>query len=199
MSRSLIILIVIFLVIVFVLLPYGVKSEQLTGLVSNSLYTDHKAHQVGDLLTVLIYENAQGSNVSESNNKKDNKFEASGTEGLGALKFIPLLGASTETKNETKGSGETVRSGNLIAKMTVTVMTVRENGDLVIEGNRIIGVNQDKEMMTLSGVVRPQDITGENTVYSYNIADAKIIYQGKGPSSSSSRPGIFSRIINWIF
>ncbi|HEX9916867.1 MAG TPA: transglycosylase SLT domain-containing protein [candidate division Zixibacteria bacterium] len=90
MSRSAVILIIILLIIAFVLLPYGVKSEQLTGLVTNSLYTDHKAHQVGDLLTVLIYESAQGSNVSESNNKRDNKFEATGTEGAGVLKFIPL-------------------------------------------------------------------------------------------------------------
>jgi flagellar L-ring protein precursor FlgH len=199
MSRSAVILIIILLIIIFILLPYGVKSEELTGLVTNSLYTDHKAHQVGDLLTVLIYESAQGSNVSESNNKKDNKFEATGTKGTGVLDFIPLLGASTETKNETKGSGETARSGNLVAKMTVSVMAVRENGDLVIEGNRVIGVNQDKEILTLSGVVRPEDVTSGNAVYSYNIADAKITYQGKGPSSSASKSGIFSRIMNWIF
>lgn len=198
MSRSQVIFAIILLIII-ILLPYGLRSEELVGLVSNSLFVDHSAHQVGDVLTVLIYESAQGSNTSESNNKKDNKFEATGIEGAGALKFIPLLGASSETKNETKGSGETIRSGSLVAKMAVTVKGVRENGDLIIEGNRSIGVNQDKEVMSLCGVVRPEDVSGENTVYSYNIAEAKITYQGKGPSSSASSPGLFSRILNWIF
>jgi len=198
MSRWQIILVLVLLLII-ILLPYGVRSEQLTGMVSNSLFTDHRAYNVGDLLTVLIYESAQGSNVSESNNKKDNKIEASGVKGTGVLKFLPLLGASTETKNETKGSGETVRSGSLIAKMTATVKAVRENGDLIIEGTKEVGVNQDREIITLSGVVRSEDVGGNNTVYSYNIGEAKITYQGKGPGDWSSRQGLFSRIINWIF
>jgi len=78
-------------------------------------------------------------------------------------------------------------------------MGVKPNGDLVIEGTRVLGINNDKEMLILTGIVRPQDISPSNTVYSYQIADAQISYKGKGAASDGGKPGWIIRFLNWIF
>ncbi|MBU1320576.1 MAG: flagellar basal body L-ring protein FlgH [candidate division Zixibacteria bacterium] len=166
---------------------------------SGSLFTDIKAHGIGDILTVKIYEDAQATNLSQTNVTKEGKFETSGGPGIGTLDFIPIFGASGENKNEYKGTGNNARAGNLKARMTVKVVAVRTNGDLVVEGNRLITINNDTETLTLSGIVRPQDVDAGNSVESYNIADAQISYRGKGPASTGSRPGIVIRFLNWIF
>ena len=83
--------------------------------------------------------------------------------------------------------------------MSVTVVAVRNNGDLVIEGTRIIGISNDKEILTLTGVVRAKDISADNSIDSYLIADAEISYTGKGVATTGSRPGFFTRILSWLF
>ena len=181
-----------------VLDPRTACSTRLVG-ESGSLFTDIKARGVGDILTVRIYEDAQASNVSQTDVKKEGKFDTKGGPGVGPLDFIPLFGASGENTNEYKGSGNSSRRGNLRASMTVRVIAVRTNGDLVVEGNRVIRINNDDETLTLSGIVRPQDIGSDNTVDSYSIADAKISYSGKGPVSTGARPGIIMRFLNWLF
>jgi flagellar L-ring protein precursor FlgH len=183
---------------VMLLAPYTALSSSLVGK-SGSLYTDIKAHAVGDILTVRIYEDAQASNVSQTDIKKEGKFETRGGPGIGTLDFIPLFGAAGENTNEYKGSGTNTRRGNLKASMTVTVVAAKANGDLVIEGNRVIRINNDDETLTLSGIIRPQDINSDNTVNSYSIANAQISYSGKGPASTGARPGIIIRFLNWLF
>jgi len=178
--------------------PHALFATPLVGR-SGSLYTDIKAHAVGDILTVRIYEDAQATNVSQTDVKKEGKFETKGGPGIGKLDFIPLFGAAGENTNEYKGAGTNTRRGNLKASMTVRVIAVRQNGDLAIEGNRVIRINNDDETLTLSGIVRPQDINADNTVDSYSIADAQISYSGKGPASTGARPGIIMRFLNWIF
>lgn len=165
----------------------------------SSLYSDLKARKVGDIVTILIFEYSSASNKTQTATKKENEFSLSGGPGRGALDFIPLYALSSDVKNEYEGSGSTSRSGNLRAKITATVTQVRDNGDLVIRGSRVVEINGEKEIITLSGVVRPEDISPANTVYSYNIADAQISYKGKGAISTGGRPGILTRIINWLF
>jgi len=166
---------------------------------SGSMFTDIKARDVGDILTVNIYEDAQATNTSSSDTKKEGKFDTQGGPGIGTLDFIPLFGASGQNTNEYKGSGNSTRRGSLKARMTVNVIAVKNNGDLVIEGHRTIRINNDDETLTLAGVVRSQDVNSDNSVNSYNIADAQISYSGKGPISTGARPGIVMRFLNWIF
>ena len=78
-------------------------------------------------------------------------------------------------------------------------MSVKDNGDLVIEGSRVVGISDDRETLTLSGVVRQRDVNPDNSIDSYLIADAEIAYRGKGPTSTASRPGPIMRFLNWIF
>jgi flagellar L-ring protein precursor FlgH len=83
--------------------------------------------------------------------------------------------------------------------MSVTVVGTKPNGDLIVEGTRTIGISGDRETIALTGVVRPRDITPENTVDSYLIADAEIAYTGKGAAETASRQGFVGRLLNWLF
>jgi flagellar L-ring protein precursor FlgH len=110
-----------------------------------------------------------------------------------------LFGVSGQGKSDYKGEGSTDRATRLRARMTARVTGITSNGDLLIEGRRVVGVNDDKEALTLTGVVRPMDVAADNTVPSYVIADAQIIYNGRGPSGTGARPGLIVRLINWLF
>lgn len=190
---------VIIITIVLLLLPFSIKVWSGDFGQSKSLFTDIKAHKVGDILTVLIYEASNASTQAETKTEKTGKFSTSGGPGIGSLDFIPLFGADAENKNSFDGKGENLRNQSLRARMSVTVVAVRDNGDLIIKGSRTIGISKDREVLTLTGVVRQKDISAGNTVDSYLIADAEISYTGKGAASTGSRPGIIMRFLNWLF
>ena len=169
------------------------------SLAGGSLYSDIRAHKIGDILTVLIVESSSAKHQTGTATKKGNELSLSSGPGLGGLNFIPLYGWSGKLENKYDGAANTARSGELKARITVRVKAVRPNGDLMIEGTRIVQVNNEKEEIVLSGVVRPKDVSASNTVYSYLIADANIAYKGKGAVNTGARPGFLMRIVNWIF
>ncbi|HSH00336.1 MAG TPA: flagellar basal body L-ring protein FlgH, partial [candidate division Zixibacteria bacterium] len=177
----------------------GLSANPLTPMQNASLFTDIKAHKVGDLLTVRIVESATARNAVTTNTKKSSDFELDAGPGTGELDFIGLFGLNSSHSSKTDNQGQTSRAGQLQAQMTVQVVGVRENGDLVIQGSRVIGINNDKEQLTLTGIVRPNDITPENAILSYQIAEAQITYRGKGVANAAGKPGVISRILNWIF
>jgi len=181
------------------LLPFSLKVWSGDFGQSTSLFTDVKANKVGDILTVLIYENANASNEVETKTKKDGETSVGGGPGIGSLDFIPLFGVDGSYENSHNGKGENSRTQTLRAKMTVTVIGVKTNGDLIIQGSRTIAISKDKETMTLTGVVRQKDISAQNTIDSYLIADAEISYTGRGAASNGSRPGPIMRFLNWLF
>ena len=164
-----------------------------------SIYTDIKAHGTGDIITVLIVEESRALNKAKTTTKKKTDAKTEGTAGLGPLDFIPLWGAGGSDQLQYDGQGQTEKIGALRAKMTVTVIDVNENGDLVIEGNRVVTINDEKETLFLSGVIRSRDISDNNTIYSYQIANAEISSKGKGNITDGHRPGFVTRLINWIF
>jgi len=166
-----------------------------------SLFTDMKAGRVGDILTVLIIEKTSASNVTSTETTKDSKFNLDAGPGFGAFPFgeIPTFGADGASQNASSNEGKTSRTGSITSQMAVKVIGVQPNGDLVIEGTRVLGINNDKEMLVLNGIVRPQDISPQNTVYSYQIADAQITYRGKGIAANGGKPGWIMRFLNWIF
>jgi flagellar L-ring protein precursor FlgH len=184
---------------VLLLLPFAFKIKAGDFGQSTSLFSDIKANKVGDILTVLISEQSQASNQVQTKTEKNSKHEASGGPGIGTFDFFPLFGAESDSKHSHDGKGQNVRNGNLQARMSVTVVAVKENGDLVVEGNRTVAVSGDKETIHLSGVVRQRDVTPDNTVPSHLIADAEISYTGKGATTTGTRPGFFTRVLNWLF
>jgi flagellar L-ring protein precursor FlgH len=160
-----------------------------------SIFMDTKARNVGDLVTIIIVERAQASQSSETSTGKDTSVELG--PGLGLLDFIPL--AKAGAKDGRRVGGKNVQGGSLSARMTSRVVEVLPNGNLVIEGNQSLVVNRENQEIIVRGVVRPQDIAADNTIFSTYISDASISYQGSGSLGTQQKPGIITQILNWIF
>ncbi len=190
---------VLIILAVLLLLPFALKLRAEDFGKNQSLFSDIKAHAVGDILTVNIYERSRASSQVENKNEKSAEYSTKGGPGSGPLSFIPLFGVKADASSSHDGKGENLRNGSLRAKMSVTVVAVKPNGDLVIEGSRTVGISGDREVLTLTGVVRSKDISPDNTISSHLIADAEISYTGKGPASTAARPGLIGRFINWLF
>ena len=166
---------------------------------SSSLYSDVKAYKIGDVLSVIIAESNSASKNAQTSTKKQNKIAADGAATTGALSgLFPGMSGSMDASNQFDGQGSTVKNGRLNSRITVKVIDVLANNNLLIEGSKTLELNEDTEVVTISGVVQPEYISSDNSVYSYQIANAKIVYKGKGTVSEGQRPGILTRLINWI-
>lgn len=164
-----------------------------------SLYSDVKAHRVGDVLAVIISESNSATNNTRTATQKQDKASAKGNETTGVLEgMFPGIGGSLDISNKFNGQGGTVRSGQFTSRMSVKVVDVLPNGNIVVEGSKTMEINEETEVVTLSGTVKLEDISPSNTVYSYQIANAKLTYKGKGSVSQGHRPGFFFRLINWL-
>ena len=190
---------ILFYLALLLLLPFAFKIKAGDFGQGMSLFSDIKANKVGDILTVLISEESQASNQVQMKTEKSSKHEASGGPGVGTFNFFPLFGAESDSKQSHDGKGQNVRNGSLQARMSVTVVAVKDNGDLVVEGTKTVTISGDKETIQLSGVVRQRDVSPDNSVPSHLIAEAEISYTGKGTTTTGSRPGFFTRLLNWLF
>jgi flagellar L-ring protein precursor FlgH len=159
------------------------------------LFVDLRASHVGDIVTVKIIENAKATKETGTKAARDStlKVDVVGPTRLG--KFSGETGFS----NKHDGTGATSRSGAFTADVPAVITAVLPNGNMVLEGVREVLLNNEKETITLKGIVRPEDIDMTNTVASNKIADAKIEYTGKGVLDETNRPGWLARALNWIW
>jgi len=165
-----------------------------------SIYSDIKARKIGDVLSVIISENNSASKNAQTGSNKKNKASAGGSATSGALEgLFPGVGGDMDIANQYSGQASTTRTGRFSSRMTVVVVDILPNNNLVVEGTKSMEINDDLEVMTLTGIVKPELLTSANTVFSYQIANAKITYKGKGSVSDGNRIGIIGRILNWIF
>ncbi|VBB08917.1 flagellar l-ring protein [Lucifera butyrica] len=161
-----------------------------------AMFSDRKAHSIGDSLTIIINENSSASRVGQANNTKSSSTNL--TAGTGLLSgWIP--GASAGSSDSFKTSGTLTNTNTLSGRMTAQVIAVKPNGNLVIQGTQSVKQNGEEQKFIVSGVVRPEDISPDNTVYSYSIADAHIDLEGKGPISAKERQGILTQLFNFLF
>lgn len=160
-----------------------------------SLVTNIKARRIGDLITIIITENATANAASTTN--ANNKSEAKAGPGLGILDFIKPWDMSVE--NKYKGDGDTQRSGKLRAEITARIVDIMFNGDYRLEGTRMVNINGEKQLIEITGVCRARDIAPDNTIMSTYISDAQIAYNGSGMVSAAAEPGVVSKILNWLF
>jgi flagellar L-ring protein FlgH len=165
---------------------------------------DLRARRLNDLVTVRVVEVVSAQGSADSSLDKDSSASASVTNLFGAESRFPgwldptslaALGANTSFK----GSGSTTRNGSLTAVITARVAEVLPNGDLAIEGVREIDINGDRQMIVLTGVVRPSDIGPGNVVTSTAIGQMRIRYFGRGLIKDNLQPGLLVRILNKIF
>jgi len=167
-----------------------------TSAASVSLFSDNKARRVGDTLTIVISENA--STTSQASTKTSKNETLNYGPGFGPiLHNIPAFGLNGSIGSN--ASGSTNRTDNLAASIAVTVTRVLPNGNLAIEGKRKVGMNAETQEITLTGLVRPQDIAFDNTIRSPLVADAQIKYGGRGPVGDKQHDGLISRVFKFLF
>jgi flagellar L-ring protein precursor FlgH len=157
-------------------------------------YGDKKALRVGDIVTVRIIENAQANNTADTDLSRSSSINAGLSSFFGKRKFLKLfrLGEdliTSEAENAHQGAGSTTREGRLTATMTAVVREVLPNGNLVIQGTREVVVNHEQQFITLTGIVRPFDVSRDNVVLSTQLADAHITIGGLGVVADKQRSG----------
>jgi flagellar L-ring protein precursor FlgH len=160
-----------------------------------SLVTNIKARSVGDLITIIITEEAAANAASRT--KANNKSETRGGPALGFFDFMKPWDMTVD--NKYLGDGDTRRTGSLYAEITARIVEVYPNGDLRLEGTRMVNINGEKQLIEITGSCRSRDIGSDNTIMSTYISDAQIAYNGSGIINDTSSPGVVTRILNWIF
>jgi len=169
---------------------------------NNLLFTDRKARNIGDIVTIVVDEKAEG----ENNANTDTKRQTSTTAGITGFvqtnpdkRFVAGYSLGGAADSSLKGEGKTNRDGSLKGRISARVVRVLPNGNLVIEGRRMLTVNAEDQFMVITGIIRPDDVTTDNLVYSQYIADARIVYAGKGVVDDKMRPGWLTRVVDWVW
>jgi len=165
---------------------------------SRSLFSDQKASRVGDAVTILIIESSSASNdaSTEASRSSDISLNAAGQVGDNAM---PTVSGGVGTKNGFKGEGGTSSRGMLQAKISAVVQSVLPNGNLVVKGTKKITINNEDQEIRIEGVIRPSDIRPDNSVFSYNVSEAQIAFEGSGLVARSQGPGWVTKILHWLF
>ena len=185
----------------------------------NVMFMDTKSRNVGDIVTVEIDESAKATNKANTETGRTSSLEA-GIEKLFGVedwwtnevlpdvpdslpKLTPFGNPSVQGSMKSKfvGDGATTRSGTLSAFITCRVVDVMPNGNLKIVGTREVMVNNENQLIILSGIIRPRDISDQNVILSTFISDAKIAYSGSGIVDDRQRPGWLANLLNnvWPF
>jgi flagellar L-ring protein precursor FlgH len=170
-----------------------------------ALFEDFKARRVGDILTVVLDERTNARKSANTNTSKDSNISLADPilGGRGVTRGgVPLLNTEVDMSRSFDGKGDAAQSNQLEGSITVSVSEVMPNGNLVIQGEKWVQINQGKEYIRLRGIVRPVDIRSDNTVLSTQIADAQVAYGGTGTVAQSNSPGWLTRFFNspiWPF
>jgi flagellar L-ring protein precursor FlgH len=177
------------------------------GRPASLLFTDARALRVNDLVVIKIEEVADARRSADTNLARSSESQAQVDAFLGLLQRLravdptldPNLKIGGSSKASFKGEGKTGRSEYLTATVPAMVTKVLPNGNLFIEGHRVILVNAEEQHFYISGVVRPIDIDQENSVKSAMVADAEIEFVGRGVLTDNQRQGWLSRFLSWVW
>ncbi|GIV54084.1 MAG: flagellar L-ring protein [Candidatus Kapaibacterium sp.] len=164
---------------------------------TRSLYSDVKAFRRGDVVTILIVEDAQADNQATTRNSSQTELGVQASGSVGNTQGS--AGASIGTTNTFNGQGTTNRSERIRAKLTARITDASNLNALQIEGTRTVTINGETQTITLRGFVRFVDIAPDNTIYSFQIADLVLIYNGDGVISRTQEPGLFTKFLRFLF
>lgn len=173
---------------------------------SRQFFKDSRARSVGDVVTVIVSEQASAATKAQTSSSRAHSQQA------GILNFLNLEGklrergiplatddlVNTSSARSFSGNGQTNRSDTLTANIAAVVTQVMPNGLLVIQGQREVLVNYEKQVLVLQGVIRPEDISSQNTIESSKIAEARIAYSGKGTVDENQSAQYGVRLIDKI-
>jgi flagellar L-ring protein precursor FlgH len=158
------------------------------------LFEDRRARYIGDTITINIAEKTAAAKKSDT--KADRSYDAAlGVPTIAGLPFKTFQGATVGANSSTafEGKGENASSNNFTGTLTVTVIEVYPNGNLLVSGEKQIGLKEGEEFIRFSGVVNPNTITAANTVQSVQVADARIEYKANGFIDSAQVMGWLGR------
>ena len=166
------------------------------------LVSDPRAERVGQVLTVLVYE--QASAATSADRETDESVgvsrgfdEVTGRDGQRNTDAFGEWGLDAKTRTE--GGGSLNRTGRLVASVSVTITGVEPTGQLRVAGQQMIEFNEETQYITIEGTVRPEDISADNTIISTRLADAQISYVGHGLLGRQQKPGLITRFLGWLF
>jgi len=167
-----------------------------------SLYGDSRANDVGDVVTIVFEERTQSSKSAGTSISKESENEILNPTLLGNLVrgHTEPLGNEIESSSGFEGQAESDQRNSLTGTLTAVVAEVLPNGLLLVQGEKWLNLNRGEEYLRVSGLLRPEDIDGRNTVSSLRLADARIAYSGTGELASSNSAGWLTRFfLNPIF
>lgn len=170
-----------------------------------SLYTDTKAHRIGDVITIVLDERTVSSKSSSTSVTKDSGLSfneaADGNTLLGTNPTFKNLSLLTELQQNRSfdGGADADQSNRLQGNITAMVSDILPNGNLVIRGEKWMKLNQGDEFIRVSGILRPADISPDNSALSTKLANARISYSGTGSLADSQTMGWLSRVFNSVF
>lgn len=162
------------------------------------LYTDRKAREVGDIVTINLSERTQASTRANTAITKESTNSMSGTV-FGAPVTVggqDILDNSLANTRDFAGDGNSTQSNQITGTLTAQVVQKLPNGNLVIQGSKELTLNQGNELIQVQGIIRTADIGPDNTIASTRVADARIVYGGRGPIARSNAMGWLDRFFN---
>jgi flagellar L-ring protein precursor FlgH len=171
------------------------------------MFSDQKARTVGDIVTIKITESSAATNRASTATDRSSSLSASLDAFFNAEKrfpadqpfFNPFSKLAGGLESEFEGTGTTRRSGDLNAYITALVTKVLPNGNLVVTGSREVLINNENQIIQLTGVIRPRDISADNQVLSTYVADARISYSGSGVVNDRQKPGWLTNIVMTVW
>jgi flagellar L-ring protein FlgH len=176
---------------------------------SASIFADHKAKNIGDMIVVTISEKASASKQATTSTGRTSNYNAGITNLFGLEKSGDLAKKSpnidlknlvnTTFSNKFDGNGTTSAKGDLTAQVSVQVIELYPNGNLKIKGGKEVNLNNEVQVFYITGIVRPIDITSSNTIDSNKILNARITYTGKGSINEKQEAGWLSRTLDYIW
>ncbi len=187
----------------------GIREGSLFSEASDSagLVADQRARRINDLVVIVIDERSTAQRETSTETSKDDEYETKLNEILGFMKeleskhsnFSGENALSISHKADFKGEGKTSRNDRVQATVPALVTQVLPNGNVFVEGHRVVLVNSEEHHFYISGVVRPSDIDGDNIVLSSRLADAQIEFTGRGNLTRGSEKGWFSNMLDYIW
>jgi flagellar L-ring protein FlgH len=173
---------------------------------ASNIFTDVKARNVGDIVTINIVESATASKNAATKTGRTSGLEANWSgvfDSIASNWAIQGQKIGTDHKislaNNFDGSGATTRSSSMTAYITARVTQVLPNGNMVIRGTRQVQVNSENQLIFIQGIIRPEDVSSQNIILSTFVADAMIELSGRGSVSDKQNPGWAMRVVDWVW
>jgi flagellar L-ring protein precursor FlgH len=186
------------LIAIFFLFAASLTAQDMRRNAAASLFSDYKANRVGDAITIFVVESSNASNQAETQAGRSSNIGLNLAFASGTSAGTKASG-SVGTSNDFDGKGSTSSAGAVTAKISASIDSVLSNGNLRIKGSRKIVINGEEQLISITGIVRTSDIGADNTVLSYNISDATIIFEGNGMIQRVQSPGLFTKFFHWLF